>query len=70
MYVRPVVLLQETRSLDPSDESSMIRIWLFAVTAVVFTVAVVDPTSRIKLPAGAESHFAGEASELQFDNVP
>jgi len=48
----------------------MIRIWLLAVNAVVFTVAVVDPASRIKLPAGAESHFAGEASELQFDNVP
>ena len=48
----------------------MIRIWLFAVTALVFTLAVVDPTSSTKLPAGAESHFAGEAAELQFDNVP
>ena len=40
-----------------------------AVTAVVFTLAVVDPTPSKKLPAGAESHFAGEATELQFDNV-
>ena len=70
MYVRPAVLLQETPSLAPNEESSMIKIWLFAVTAVVFTVALVDPTPSTKLPAGAESHFAGEATELQFDNVP
>jgi len=70
IYVRPVVLLQETRSLPPKEESSMIRIWLFAVTAVVFTVAVIDPMPITKLPAGAESHLAGEAFELQFDNVP
>jgi hypothetical protein len=30
----------------------MIKIWLFAVTAVVFTVALVDPTPSTKLRAG------------------
>jgi hypothetical protein len=48
----------------------MTKIWLFAVTAVVFTFTVVEPTSSTKLPAGAESHFAGEVTELQFVNVP
>jgi hypothetical protein len=70
MYVRPVVLLQETPSLAPSEPSSMIRIWLSGVTAVVFTLADVDPTPSTKLPAGAESHFAGETADLQFDIVP
>ena len=69
MYVRPVVLLQGTPSLAPNEESSIIKIWLFGVTAVVLTLEVVDPTPSTKLPAGAVSHFAGEAAELQFDNV-
>jgi len=69
MYVRPTALLHETPSLVPSEESSMIKIWLLAVTALVFTLTAVDPTPSTKLPAGAKSHFAGEATELQFDNV-
>jgi len=48
----------------------MTTIWLFTVTAVVFTLVLVDPGRSTKLPAGAWPHFAGKEIELQFDNVP
>jgi hypothetical protein len=64
--LRPSVVLQVTLSFVPSDESSMMRIWLLAVTAVVFTVTVVAAAAITTDPAGAELHTAGEAEELQF----
>ena len=66
LYTRPVMVLQVMPSRAPSDESSVIKIWLLAVTAVVFTTRVEPPLDSATLPDGAESQGAGEADELQL----
>ena len=69
LYTRPVVALQVIPSRVPSDESSVINIWLSPVTAAVFTKRVVPPAAIATLPDGAEPHVAGDAVELQFVTV-
>lgn len=61
------VVLQVTPSLVPSDESKVICIWLFAVTAVVSTTTLLALAAIETLPAEAEAHTAGDADEEQFE---
>src|SRR4051812_46088039 len=69
LYTRPVVVLHGIPSLVPRDESSVIKIWLVAVTAVVFPTIVLPPVGIATLPAGAEPHTLGEVVELQLEIV-
>ena len=59
------VVLQVTESRAPSESSSRMKTWLFAVTAVVFTCTVVAPAAITTLPAMAEAHAAGDALDAQ-----
>ena len=65
VYVRPVFALQVTPRCAPREESSITKIWLLAVTAVVFTVSVVAPVLIATEPAGDEPQTAGVATEVQ-----
>lgn len=64
------MLLQVTRSLVPSELSNVTMIWLLAVTSVVSTTTLEESGAITTLPAAADPQAAGEALELQFDNVP
>src|SRR5271157_2316365 len=59
-------VLQVTLSFDPRDESSVSKIWLLAVIAVVFTTTEVAEAAITTDPAVAEPHTAGLADEEQF----
>jgi hypothetical protein len=59
-------VLQVTFSFDPKDESSVSKIWLLAVTAVVCTITEVVFAAITKEPAAAEPHTAGLAEDEQF----
>src|SRR6266403_1089183 len=60
------VELHVTLNLVPRVSSGKTRIWLLAVTAVVFTVTVVAPAAMTTLPACADPHIAGDAALEQF----
>jgi hypothetical protein len=62
-------VLQVIPKREPRDESSVIIIWLFAVTAVVLTTNVDPPVAIATLPDGAEPQVAGEVFEIQFEVV-
>jgi hypothetical protein len=56
------VVLQVTPSLVPKLSSTVSRIMLFAVTAVVFTWRVgLVPVGSATVPAAADAHTAGDA---------
>jgi hypothetical protein len=58
--------LQVTLSFVPRDESSVSKIWLLAVNAVVSTTTEVVDAAITKEPAAAEPQTAGLADEEQF----
>lgn len=60
-YVRAIVVLHVTPNRVPRDESSWVRISLFAVTAVVFTVTAVAAAEITTAPAAATPQSAGVA---------
>lgn len=66
VYVLPVPVLQVTPNRVASEGSSNTKIWLLAVTAVVFTTTVVAGLAMATLPADAAAHTAGDADELQL----
>jgi hypothetical protein len=55
-----IVVLQVADNLVPRLESNVSWIWLFAVTAVVFTTRVVPDAGTATAPEAAEAHTAGE----------
>jgi hypothetical protein len=59
-------VLQVTPSFVPRLESSVSKIWLLAVTAVVSTTTEVAEAAITTDPAVAEPHTAGLADEEQF----
>ena len=65
------VVLQVTLSFVPKLSSTVKLIWLFAVTALVFTTSVgFVPVGSATLPAAADAHTAGEAELEQLVVVP
>jgi hypothetical protein len=62
------VELQVTLNFIPSVSSVITKIWLFAVTAEVFTTIELETAfvGRFTLPAAADPQAAGDAEELQF----
>jgi hypothetical protein len=52
---------------EAREESSVIKIWLAAVTAVVFTTNVEAPVGRTIPPVIELPQTAGVADELQSD---
>lgn len=64
------VVLHVTPSFVPSEESSVIIICEFAVTAEVFTTTLVVDAAMTKDPTTADPHTAGEAEEEQLFCVP
>ena len=65
------VVLQVTPSLVPRLSSTVIMIWLLAVTAVVLTTNVgLVPVGSATLPAAAAPQTAGDALDEQFAAVP
>ena len=64
------VELQVIPNLVPNVSSDCTKIWLLAVTAVVFTTRVAFvPVGTATLPAAADPHTAGDALLEQFDAV-
>jgi hypothetical protein len=63
--------LHVTDNFVPSVSSGKTKIWLFAVTAVVFTTneTLVVPIGIARLPAAAAPQIAGEAELEQFPTV-
>jgi hypothetical protein len=59
-------VLQVTPNFVPSDESSVTVIWLFAVTAVVFTTTEVADAAIATDPADAAPQTAGLADDEQL----
>jgi hypothetical protein len=59
-------VLQVTLSFVPRLESYIRKIWLLAVTAVVFTVTVVPAAAMFTEPAAAEPQTAGDAEDEQL----
>jgi hypothetical protein len=62
-------VLHVTPSFVPKDESSVSKIWLLAVTAVVSTTTEVVDAPITKEPAAAEPQMAGLAEDEQFAAV-
>ena len=62
-------LLQVTPSFVPSEESSVTVIWLFAVTAVVFTTTEVADAGIATDPADAAPQTAGFVDDEQLAAV-
>ena len=61
------VVLHVTPSFVPNDSSTVKIIWLFAVTALVFTTSVgLVPVGNATLPDGAEEQTAGDALDEQL----
>lgn len=61
------VVLQVTPSFVPRLSSTVKSIWLFAVTAVVFTTRVgLVPVGKATLPDDAAAHTAGDAPDEQL----
>jgi hypothetical protein len=62
------VELHVTPSFVPSVSSVITKIWLLAVTAVVFTTMELDTAfvGSAALPAAADPHTAGDAELEQF----
>jgi len=63
------VVLHVTPSFAPNDASKVTKIWLLAVTALVFTTSVVAPARTDTLPAAAEPHAAGDKVVVQSSDV-
>ena len=59
-------VLQVTLSFVPKDESSVSKIWLLAVTAVVLTVTEVADAAITTEPVAADVHTAGLVEDEQF----
>jgi len=70
LRVAAVVVLQVTDSLVPRLLSSITKIWLLAVTAVVLTCTVVAAAATTTEPEGALPQTAGEAELEQLEPVP
>jgi hypothetical protein len=64
--VKSDCVLQVMLSFVPRDESSVSKIWLFAVTADVSTTTDVAPAAMTTDPAPADPQTAGLADEEQF----
>jgi len=63
------VVLQVTPNLVPRLESNVNRIWLFAVTAVVFTTSVVAAAAIATEPDAYEEQTAGDVELEQLPEV-
>lgn len=66
LMILATTVLQVTLNFVPREVSGCTIIWLFAVTAVVFTVTVVAVAAMVKDPADAEPQTAGDADDEQL----